>query len=228
MVRVGSSLDKIPTNCHHSLSLARGYNKGWFSLFTLFVQRDQQLNITVFDRFRKSKERYPTPFPLSRCSFTLSTSSQPTRCFAFAWNGCFEFPFHLSLRSLTPQCSSAAPTLSWLQPSLSALGCWEQGIVIGAPSEPHFSSLSSTGSLALLCLFFPLPSFCVFLFFCVASVSRQCCAACRSMRQPCCRASPQPGGPLDAGWKRLPRILHEWPSGNSGNCSLLNLKRQER
>lgn len=136
-----------------------------------------------------------------------------------------KFPFYLSLISLTPMCScvvshtlgSSCFAVLWV---LGARDCdWRAG-------EPQLSSLSSIGSLALLH-----PSFLLFLrlfIFYFASVSRQCCAACHSVQRPWCRASPPPESPLDAGWKRPPQILHGWPSGNSGSCSLLILKWQER
>lgn len=131
-----------------------------------------------------------------------------------------EFPFRLRLRSLTPAVLRCCLTPLLAQAVSQYFRCWEQGIVIRAAVSPSLvvSPLQAPWPFSIFPFLHPL--FASFYFFYFASVSRQCCAACRSVQRPWCRASPPPGGPLDAGWKRPPQILHGWPSGNSGSCSL--------
>lgn len=210
---------QIPDQWHHSLSRVRSSDRGrpaakYHSLWYL---------LRAF--FSKPRDRSGSFLQAPGAVFALLTSQQPTRCLVFTWN---KISLHLGFRSLTPAGWEPSPHPRF-EPSFCTLGAGIRGLWFACQrASVQFSSVQSV----LRRLPDPscpsmLPPFCFFVFYCSASEPRRCCMVCRSEQRPCCKASPPPGSPWDAGWRHPLQTPRGWPSGNSGSCSLSTLQRRD-
>lgn len=83
--RGGVITRQIPENCHHSLSMARGFDEGLFDLLKLFLHRDQWRNTTTGVCFTYPKNSLLSQLKETDPVCSLSNLGAGSEGLWFAW-----------------------------------------------------------------------------------------------------------------------------------------------